>query len=164
MPRRRNMSDRVEGSHPPAVRRSVRRSKAARWIAPAIAAACVLAAGAAEPPPFPRASPAAAGLAPAVLDRATALLKSAVAGQQIAGAVAAVARRGKLAYLESVGVQDLDSRTPMTDASLYRIYSMTKPATAVAVMTLHDAGDLSLGDHVSKSLPEYGDVKATQQG
>ena len=66
----------------------------------------------------------------APLGEATALLKQFVAEKKIAGAVAAVARHGKLAYLESVGVQDLETRAPMTDRSLFRIYSMTKPVTA----------------------------------
>ena len=68
------------------------------------------------------------------------MLNRFVAEKKIAGAVAAVARRGKLAYLEAVGVQDLETRAPMTDRSLFRIYSMTKPVTAVAAMMLHEEG------------------------
>jgi len=72
---------------------------------------------AAEASALPRAVPGAVGLASASLSDATALLKRFVAERKIAGAVAAVARHGKLAYLESVGVQDLDSRSPMTERS-----------------------------------------------
>ena len=54
---------------------------------------------------LPRATPASVGLAPAPIEEATALLKQFVAGRKIAGAVAAIARHGKVAYLESVGVQ-----------------------------------------------------------
>jgi len=108
--------------------------------------------------PFQRVAPASVGLAPAMLDEATALLKRVVDEKKIAGAVAAVARKGKLAYLEAVGVQDLETRAPMTERSLFRIYSMTKPVTAVAAMMLHEAGRFSLADPVSKYLPEFKDV------
>jgi CubicO group peptidase (beta-lactamase class C family) len=132
---------------------------ARRWV-PTIAAACLAAAlSAAEPPAFPRATPASVGLASAPLGEATALLKRFVADKKISGAVAAVARHGKLAYLESVGVQDLETRAPMSERSLFRIYSMTKPVTAAAVMMLLDEGRFSLNDPVSKYLPEFNDVK-----
>ena len=92
------------------------------------------------PDPLPRSAPEKVGLAAARLDDATELLKRYVAERKIAGAVAAVARRGKLAYLEAVGSQDLAAGTPMTERSLFRIYSMTKSVTAVAVMMLHEEG------------------------
>jgi CubicO group peptidase (beta-lactamase class C family) len=105
--------------------------------------------------PLPRATPESAGINAARLQEATALLRQHVADGKIAGAVGAVARRGKLVYLEAVGVQDLESRAPMTDTSLFRIYSMTKPVTAVAAMMLHERGRFALGDPVSKYLPEF---------
>ncbi len=111
---------------------------------------------------LPRSAPEAVGLTSAPLEEATALLKRFVADRKIAGAVAAVARRGKLAYIEPVGVQDLASRAPMTERSVFRIYSMTKPVTAAAVMMLHEAGRFSLSDPVSKFLPEFKDVKVAQ--
>ena len=73
-----------------------------------------------------RATPEAVGLSSSRLREATALLNSYVTEQRIAGAVAAVARRGQVAYLEAVGVQDLQTRAPMTERSLFRIYSMTQ--------------------------------------
>jgi CubicO group peptidase (beta-lactamase class C family) len=114
---------------------------------------------AAQSQAFPRAEPSQVGLASAPLQEATALLRRFVADGKMAGAVAAVARHGSLAYLESVGVQDLESRTPMTERSLFRIYSMTKPVTAAAVMMLHDSGRFSLTDPVSKYLPEFKEVR-----
>src|SRR5919106_6954438 len=81
-----------------------------------------------------------------------------VAAFGLSGAVAAVARKGKLAYLEAVGVQNLDTRAPMTERTLFRIYSMTKPVTAVAVMMLHEQGRFHLTDPVAKFLPEFRDV------
>lgn len=115
--------------------------------------------------PLPRATARSLGLRPEKLAEATALLRQYVADRKIAGAVAAVARRGKLAYLESAGVQDLSSRVPMTDRSLFRIYSMTKSVTAVAVMMLQEEGRFRLDDPVSKYLPEFKEVSvATVDG
>lgn len=98
------------------------------------------------------------------LHAATALLRQYVADRKISGAVAAVARRGKVVYLESVGMQNLESRTPMTDASLFRVYSMTKAVTAVAVMMLVEEGKLRLSDPVSKHLPEFNTVRVQDGG
>src|SRR4051812_47687490 len=94
----------------------------------------------AGPDALPRATPEAVGLAPAPLRAATALLARFVDEHKIAGAVAAVARKGQLAYLEAAGFQNLDARTAMTEQSLFRIYSMTKSVTAVAVMMLFEQG------------------------
>ena len=108
--------------------------------------------------PFPRATPQSVGLNAAKLNQATALMNGLVAEKKIAGAVAAVARHGKLVYLESSGVQDLATRTPMTERSLFRIYSMTKPVTAVAAMMLHERGRFVLTDPVAKFIPEFKNV------
>jgi CubicO group peptidase (beta-lactamase class C family) len=99
------------------------------------------------------------GLSPARLTEATGLLNQFVANNKIAGAVAAVARNGKLAYLEAVGVQDLETKTPMSERSLFRIYSMTKSITAVAAMILYEEKRFELTDSVSKYLPEFNQVK-----
>lgn len=107
---------------------------------------------------MPRATPETVGISGERLQAATALLRQFVTDRKIAGAVAAVARRGKLVYLEAVGLQSLETRAPMTERSLFRIYSMTKAVTAVAVMTLSDAGALALTDPASTYLPEFKDV------
>lgn len=112
---------------------------------------------------MPVVAPAAAGLQPAALAQATALLERFVAERKIAGAVAGVARGGKIGYLKAVGVQDLDIRAPMTERSLFRIYSMTKAVTAVAAMMLHDEGTFRLDDPVSKYLPEFDDVRVVDR-
>ena len=124
-----------------------------------LAAAVMLMTGSDAGAQMARVAPAAANLDAEALNQATALLTQLVAEQTIAGAVAAVARNGKLAYLEAVGVQDLATRAPMTERTLFRIYSMTKPVTAVAVMMLHEDGKFRLDDPVQKYLPEFGEVK-----
>ena len=98
-------------------------------------------------------SPETAGLSPAPLREATDLLKRYVAEQRIAGAVAAVARGGRIGYFETVGMQDLQTRTPMSARSLFRIYSMTRPITSVAVMMLQEEGRFQLDDPVAAVHP-----------
>lgn len=98
------------------------------------------------------------------LQQATALLRQAVADRAIAGAVAAVARHGKIVYLEPVGLQDLQTRSPMTEASLFRVYSMTKAVTAVAVMMLQDEGKLKLTDPASRYLPAFKNAMVQPDG
>jgi CubicO group peptidase (beta-lactamase class C family) len=88
-------------------------------------------------------------------DGVTDLLKREIAERQIAGAVAAVSQHGTIVYQQAAGVQDLETRAPMTERSLFRIYSMTKPVTAAAVMMLHEAGRFDLDDPVSKYLPVF---------
>jgi len=113
----------------------------------------------------PRVSPEAVGLSAEGLREATGLLNRYVAEQRIAGAVAAVARRGQIGYFEAVGVQDLQTRAPMTERSLFRIYSMTRPVTAVAVMMLHEEGRFELDDPVARFIPEFKNVVvAGEQG
>ena len=108
---------------------------------------------------LPRVSPAEVGMSEATLGRATERLERAVSEQEIAGAVAAVAREGKLVYLEAVGYQDLETRTPMDDPSIFRIYSMSKMVTAVAVMILHEEGAFELDAPVSRYLPRFSRVR-----
>src|SRR5687767_10091032 len=135
-----------------------------RRVSAAVLFVALLAASAAARQPAPRADPGGAGLSHARLREATELLNRYVAEQRIAGAVAAVARRGRLGYLEAVGVQDLQTRAPMTARSLFRIYSMTRPVTSVAVMMLHDEGRFDLDDPVAKFIPEFGKTVVAGSG
>lgn len=108
---------------------------------------------------LPAARPEAVGLDATALADATALLRQAVDDGLVAGAVAAVARRGSVGYLEAVGVQDLGTRTPMSPRTIFRIYSMAKPVTAVAAMMLWEQGRFQLDDPVAKYLPEFAGVR-----
>ncbi len=98
------------------------------------------------------------------LQAVTALLRQYVADRKITGAVAAVARRGKVVYLEPVGLQSLETKAPMTEATLFRVYSMTKAVTAVGVMMLVEEGKLRLLDPASKYLPEFKNVTVQDGG
>ena len=108
--------------------------------------------------PRPRVAPAGVGVDAEALSGATAVLQRYVDERKTAGAVAMLARHGKLAYSVAVGQQDLAAQTPMTERSIFRIYSMTKPVTAVAVMMLFEQGKFTLDEPVSKYLPEFATV------
>lgn len=99
--------------------------------------------------------PESVGLSSAGLREATDLLNRYVAEQRIAGAVAGIARRGQVGYLEAVGVQDVETLAPMAERTLFRIYSMTRPITAVAVMMLYEERRFDLDDPVSRFIPEF---------
>jgi len=125
----------------------------------AAAACCCLAVVSAQTAdPLPRTTPGGVGLLDAPLAGATAVLKQHVDAGKSAGVVAMLARHGHLAYSVAVGYQDLGTRTPMSERSIFRIYSMTKPITAVAVMMLFEQGKFQLDDPVSKYLPEFSSV------
>lgn len=113
---------------------------------------------------LPRATPESAGMSGERLQAATTLLRQFVADRKIVGATAAVARRGKVVYLEPVGLQSLETRAPMTEVSLFRVYSMTKAVTAVGVMMLVEEGRLQLSDAASKYLPEFKNMKVQEGG
>ena len=114
---------------------------------------------------LPRVAPASVGLEEAKLREATQLITQFVTEQKVAGAVAAVARRGRLAYFETVGVQDLVTNTPMSERSVFPIYSMTRQVTAVAAMMLHEDGKFQLDDPIAKYIPEFAGIQvATPEG
>jgi CubicO group peptidase (beta-lactamase class C family) len=104
---------------------------------------------------LPKASPKSVGLSQERLDRITVLMQKHVDESLLAGAVALVAREGKVAYLKSVGMQDKEKGVEMKPDAIFRIASMSKPITSVAVMMLYEEGRFRLSDPVSKYLPEF---------
>lgn len=114
--------------------------------------------------PLPKAAPQDAGLASTALEKIDLLLQQAVEKKQVAGAVALIARDGKLGYLQAKGFQDVEAGKEMAADSLFRIASMSKPVTSVAVMILVDDGRLSVNDSVSKYLPEFKNPKVLEAG
>ena len=81
---------------------------------------------------------------------------------QIAGAVSLVARRGEIVHLRAAGFAYLERSVPMQIDSLFRIYSMTKPVTMVALLMLFEEGRVRLTDPVSRFIPEFGDIKVVR--
>lgn len=104
---------------------------------------------------LPVASPEAVGLSSAKLKEARQAVQALVDQKEVAGAVLAVARRGKVVQLDAVGVMDVASGQPMKPDTIFRIFSMTKPVTSVAAMMLVEAGKIQLDDPVAKYVPEF---------
>ena len=75
----------------------------------------------------------------------------------VPGVVTLVARKGKVVHFESQGFMDIDSGKPMRPDAIFRIASMTKPITSVALMMLWEEGHFQLRDPVSKFIPEFAD-------
>ncbi|RYG02372.1 MAG: class A beta-lactamase-related serine hydrolase [Caulobacteraceae bacterium] len=78
-----------------------------------------------------------------------------IASQKIMGCQVAVARHGHLAYQKSFGSMDLERNKPMADDAIFRIYSMTKPITSIALMTLYEKGHFQLNDPISRYVPSW---------
>src|SRR5262245_2986637 len=74
------------------------------------------------------------------------------------GPVPLVARRGNIAHFEAQGVMDVDTKKPMAKDSLFRLASMSKPITGVAVMMLVEEGKIRLNDPVSRFIPEFANL------
>jgi CubicO group peptidase (beta-lactamase class C family) len=104
---------------------------------------------------LPKASPKSVGLSQERLDRITSLMRKHVDEGLLAGAVAIVGRDGKVAYLQSVGMQDREQKIAMGPETIFRIASMSKPITSVAVMMLYEEGRFQLKDPISKFIPEF---------
>jgi len=101
-------------------------------------------------------APKRAGFAPERINRITAHLdKNYIAPGKIAGCQTLVARHGQVAYFKSQGLMDRERRKPVTDDTIFRLYSMTKPITSVALMTLFEQGHFQLNDPVSRFIPAW---------
>jgi CubicO group peptidase (beta-lactamase class C family) len=111
---------------------------------------------------FTRCEPAAVGLAAGRLARIREALERDVKAGLLPGAVVAIARRGRIAYLEAVGQRDAATGQPMWADAVFSIASMTKPMTSVAIMVLAEEGRLLLGDPVSKFLPPLANMKVAK--
>jgi CubicO group peptidase (beta-lactamase class C family) len=78
---------------------------------------------------------------------------------KIAGAIVLIQQHGKPVYHQSFGVQDVVSKAPITDQTIFRLFSMTKAISSVVAMTLIENGKIKLDDPVSKYIPSFADVK-----
>ena len=106
-----------------------------------------------------------AGFAPGRLDRiADHLNRAYIDNGKIAGCQVAVSRRGHLAYFKSLGQMDRERSKPMRDDAIFRIASMTKPITSVALMTLYERGHFQLNDPVQRFIPSWRDHRVWVSG
>ncbi len=111
--------------------------------------------------PLKSTRPEEAGLSADRLHRLDTILQGHIDRGELAGAVALVSRRGKIAHFEAMGrmAGEVDDATPMRRDTLFGIASMTKPITSTAVMMLFEEDRLSLGDPISKYYPALKDLE-----
>ena len=101
-------------------------------------------------------SPREAGFDASRLDRITGHIeRNYIEPGKIAGCQVLVARHGHVAYFKSFGNMDRERQKPMRDDTIFRIYSMSKPITSVALMSLYEQGHFQLNDPVSRVIPEW---------
>ena len=110
---------------------------------------------------LPSARPEEVGLSSLRLARIQQTLRGEVEEKKLPGAVALVARKGKVAYFDAVGARDPGSNAPLGKDAIFRIYSMTKPFVSVAAMMLVEEGRIVLGDPVSKYLPAFAKMQVS---
>jgi CubicO group peptidase (beta-lactamase class C family) len=113
----------------------------------------------AGPGSIPSVKPEDVGLSTERLGRIHEAVQRHMDAGNISGAVTLVARRGKTAHFEAHGFADLEAKKPMAKDTIFRLASMSKPVTAVAVLMLVEEGKLRLNDPVSKFIPEFKDAK-----
>ena len=108
--------------------------------------------------PLPRANPESVGMSAERLANLGEFFRREAQGNSAAGYAILVARHGKLVYSTAVGMQDRENAIPMSLDTRFRIFSMSKPVTSVAVLMLYEEGKLQLDDPVSRYLPEFADT------
>jgi len=103
--------------------------------------------------------PETVGFSSERLERLHALMQGAVDNKQLSGIVTILARHGKVVDYRAYGKRDIASNAPMTKDVIFRDYSMTKPVTAVAMMTLYEEGKWLPSDPIAKFIPEFTHLK-----
>ena len=104
---------------------------------------------------LPSAKPEEVGLSSERLDRIESKMNAYVGTGNIPGMITVVARHGKVTYFKASGMMDVDTKKPMSKDAIFRIASMSKPITSVAIMILFEEGHFLLTDPVSKFIPEF---------
>jgi CubicO group peptidase (beta-lactamase class C family) len=126
--------------------------------------ASFVAASAAQASSVARTTPEAAGFDGEGLGKIGEAINGYIQRGQLAGASVLIARHGKVVYLESFGMRDVERHLPMTADTIVRFYSMTKPLTAAAAMIAEADGDFQLSDPVAKYVPELAHLTVYQSG
>ncbi len=113
---------------------------------------------------IPTATPENVGVSSERLKRVTEVGQSMVDAGQVTGIITQISRHGKIIHTDVIGVRGVDDPRPLEMDALFRIYSMTKPVTAVAAMMLYEEGKFHLRDPVSKFVPELKGLKVLKDG
>lgn len=108
---------------------------------------------------LPTAKPEDVGVSSSKVEELSTFMQSLVDDGKIAGGVTMMSRHRKVIHLKAVGMADREEKTPMRTDAIFRIASMTKPITSVAIMMLHEQGKLGVDDPVSKYIPEFKNPK-----
>ena len=114
--------------------------------------------------PLPWSDPAAVGMSAQRLDQIPHAMQRYVDEGSVSGIVTMVARRGRLVHWDAVGFRDVESQVALERNDIFRICSMSKPVTSVAVMMLVEEGALALDDPVSRALPAFEHIKVYEDG
>ena len=110
----------------------------------------------------PAASPESVGFDSARLKKLDDYMAKVVSDGRVAGMTTLLARHGKIVGFKTYGKADLDKNKPMTEDTIFRIYSMTKPVTGVAMMILFEEGKWRLDDPVTRYIPEFKALKVVK--
>ena len=106
-----------------------------------------------------RATPEQVGMCAQRLARIGPWMRTWVDSGRLPGMVTLVARRGRVAYFDSYGLRDVAAGAPMNADTVFRIYSMTKPLTSVAIMMLYEQGHFQLDTPIAHFLPMFADMR-----
>lgn len=134
-----------------------------RALAAALSAALASCAPLSEPA-LPAAPPDVLGLSPVVLEGMDTSLQGFVDRGEVGGVYAVIARHGRTGYERTFGWRDVARREPLRRDDVFRIYSMTKPVTAVGMLRLVEEGRVRLDDPVHRYIPAFADVKVFAGG
>jgi CubicO group peptidase (beta-lactamase class C family) len=121
-----------------------------------------LLAGAAIAADLPTARPESVGMSSQRLGMLKSEMQALVDRNQLPGVLTMVAKDGKVVQFDVAGKRDLASNAPLQKDSIFRIYSMSKPITGVAMMMLFEEGKWQLNDPVSKHIPEWANLKVAK--
>ncbi len=110
---------------------------------------------------LPVVSPEKVGLDPGKLGKIDGLVSGWIASNKLAGATVAVARHGQVAYFKAFGQRDREASSPMTEDTIFRIYSMSKAFTSAAVLMLMEEGKIGLEDPISRYIPEFKGIQVS---
>ena len=113
---------------------------------------------------LPRAVPEDVGMSTSRLGRIAPVMQGWIDDGKIPCALTMIAREGRLVHFEKFGTQDVATAKPVEFDTIFRIYSMTKPITSIAVMMLYEEGHFQLGTPVSELIPAFKDMQVYTEG
>ncbi len=108
---------------------------------------------------LPMAVPEDVGVSSERLESIALTLQTYVDKGHLPGFLTVIARKGKIVHFKPIGMKDIENKKPIEADTIFRIYSMSKPITSVAVMILYDEGRIKLDDPIEKYIPAFKDIK-----